>query len=337
MKQYVIGVDGGNTKTDYFLFDLEGNYVDAIRRGTCSHEALKDSFAGTKRVMSEHLNDLFARNNITVDNIKGAAFGLAGADVVTQKVALRKVISEIGFKNFELENDGILGVKAASPTGNGVCSINGTGTVTVGVDDNNQFLQVGGVGYISGDEAGGAFLVRRTFQAVYDELYRVGEKTSLTKIIFDLYGITENRLFLDKIVELTEKRLINRTEVIKILFKEANNNDHVAIQILETAGKCMGLSVAGCINNLYYKDTVNVILAGSVWSKATAMHMINKFKEIVNNNIKVKPNYIILNAAPACGAVVWALEIANGTYPKENLRNQILNMVEQIQVNLPTT
>ena len=23
---YILGVDGGNTKTDYFLFDLEGNF-----------------------------------------------------------------------------------------------------------------------------------------------------------------------------------------------------------------------------------------------------------------------------------------------------------------------
>ena len=53
-KEYILGVDGGNTKTDYFLFDLNGKYVDAIRCGTCSHEALSDSFSGTKRVMKEH-------------------------------------------------------------------------------------------------------------------------------------------------------------------------------------------------------------------------------------------------------------------------------------------
>ncbi|MBR2891681.1 MAG: N-acetylglucosamine kinase [Bacilli bacterium] len=336
-RQLILGVDGGNTKTDYFLFDLEGNYVDAIRCGTCSHEALRDSFAGTKRVMSEHLNKLFERNNITVDNIVGAAFGLAGADVITQKVALRKVITEIGFKKFELENDGFLGVKAASPNGFGVCSINGTGTVTVGVDDFGNFLQVGGVGYISGDESGGAFLVRRTFQAIYDELYRVGKKTSLTSKIFELYEIQDKKYFLDKIVELTDKRLINRTEIIKMLFNEANNNDSVAIEILETSGTCMGLSVAGCINNLNFKDLVHVILAGSVWSKATAMHMLNKFKEVVEENTNIDINYIILNAAPACGAVIWALEIAHGEYPKEELRQKIVSTVEEIQVGLPTT
>lgn len=37
-KQYVIGVDGGNTKTDYFLFDIEGKLVSHLRGATCSHE-----------------------------------------------------------------------------------------------------------------------------------------------------------------------------------------------------------------------------------------------------------------------------------------------------------
>ena len=47
MKKYIIGVDGGNTKTDYFLFDSEGNFIDFHRAGTCSHEGLKDSFEGS--------------------------------------------------------------------------------------------------------------------------------------------------------------------------------------------------------------------------------------------------------------------------------------------------
>ena len=335
--KYVLGVDGGNTKTDYFLFDLEGNHIDSIRKGTCSHEALRDSFTGTKRVMTEHLNELFERNNITVDDIAGAAFGLAGADVVSQKIELNRVISEIGFKKFQLENDGILGVKAGSPTGYGVCSINGTGTVVVGVDNHNEFLQVGGVGYISGDEAGGAYLVRRTFQAVYDSLYRMGDETILKDEIFKLYEISENRLFLDKIVELTEKRLIDRTTVIKTLFKSAANNDKVAISILEQAGTCMGLAVAGCINNLNFTLPVPVVLAGSVWVKATTNHMLNAFKNIVLKYVKNECEFIILNATPASGAVIWALEIANGCTPTGELRNKVLETIESVQKELPTT
>ena len=276
-------------------------------------------------------------DNITVEDIAGAAFGLAGADVLSQKTELNRVLREIGFKNFALENDGILGVKAGSTTGYGVCSINGTGTVVVGVDNHNEFLQVGGVGYISGDEAGGAYLVRRTFQAIYDQLYRMGDKTVLTDEIFALYNIKEGKLFLDKIVELTEKRMIDRTTVIKILFKSAANGDKVAIGILEQAGICMGLAVAGCINNLNFTTTVPVVLAGSVWVKATTDHMLNAFKNIIFKHVKKECDFIMLNATPASGAIIWALEIANGKMPSLELRDQILKTIEEVQKELPTT
>lgn len=337
MKKYIIGVDGGNTKTDYLLFDTDGNFVDGLRSGTCSHEGLKDSFDGSYRVMKEQLEILFERNNITVKDIAGAGFGLAGADVPYQKAKLNEILKKIGFEHFGMENDGFLGVKAASPNGCGVCSINGTGTVTVGMDESGNHVQVGGVGYLSGDEAGGAFLTRRTFQAVYDELYRVGPKTSMTKELFEKYEIPCKEEYLAKIVDITMSRQLNRTEIIQMLFRHANNGDAVAKSVLSTAGRCMGLSVAGCIDNLDFQGTVYVVLAGSVWANAAAPDMFDAFKDAIESNIDEKCEYIVLKVAPACGALVWAMEIANGVLPDEAMREKILVNVEQYQKTQAST
>ena len=329
--KYVLGVDGGNTKTDYILFDEFGNFVDGHRSGTCSHEALKDSFSGTYRVMKEEVEKLLSRNNLTVQDVSGAAFGLAGADVLSQKKELNRVIREIGFTNFEMDNDGFLGLKAASLTGYGVCSINGTGTVSVGIDELGNHIQVGGVGYISGDEAGGAYLTRRTMQAVYDELYRAGNPTSLTKNIFDYLGIDKKEDFLSVIIEKTTNRTLNRTDVIKTLFKEANAGDKVAIDILETAGRCMGLSIAGCILNSTFNHPVPVILAGSVWANATAPFMFDAFKNVIIEKTGKECEFIILKTAPACGAIIWALEVANNEVPNPELRQIIIDQVTAYQ------
>lgn len=336
-KQYLLGVDGGNTKTDYFLFDTEGNFVNAMRFGTCSHEALKDSFSGTKRVMSEHLSLLLDKCQITIDDIKVASFGLAGADTASQKQKLNEVLSSIGFKKFVLENDGMLGVKAGSTDGTGVCSINGTGTVTIGYDDDNHFLQVGGVGYISSDEAGGAFIVRRTFQACYDELYRMGDKTKITEALFQMYDIKKPEFYLDKIVELTDHRLIDRTTIIKMVFDLAEKGDKVAQSILMQTGRNMALSVAGCINHLHFKKTVQVILAGSVWSKASNKLQVQFFEEELKKNINIPYAITVLNETPACGAVLWAWELFFGTYPNEELKKHIKEQVVEAQKELPST
>ena len=38
--EYIIGVDGGGTKTDYLLFTTEGEYIDSMNVGSRSHEIL---------------------------------------------------------------------------------------------------------------------------------------------------------------------------------------------------------------------------------------------------------------------------------------------------------
>ena len=62
--EYILGVDGGNTKTDYYLFDIEGNFIDMYRGGTCSHEGLKDSFDGTYRVMKQVFDEFLGKHNL---------------------------------------------------------------------------------------------------------------------------------------------------------------------------------------------------------------------------------------------------------------------------------
>lgn len=330
-KKYVIGVDGGNTKTDYFLFDTEGNFIDGLRAGTCSHEAIGDSYPGSRREMTKQINELLIRNNLTINDISAGAFGLAGVDVPVQKANLEEIVSSIGFKNFIVVNDGFLGIKAGSPNGVGVCSINGTGTVSVGIDSNNNWMQVGGIGYVSGDEAGGNFFVRSIMKAAYDQDYRFGKETLLHDDVYEMLGLTDRSEYINKIVNMLEGKPLNKTELIKCLFKRANQGDEVAIKILADAGTNMALSIAGCINAIEIKGTVNVVLAGSVWVHATCPVMKDTFENKVRELTKQECDFIVLNAPPATGAVIWAIELATNKLPSDDLKNKILNNVVEYQ------
>ena len=90
--KYILGVDGGNTKTDYLLYDNKGNFIDGLRSGTCSHEGMKDGFEGAYRVMNEKINELLSRNNLSVQDVEASAMGLAGIDCAYQKEQIDKVI-----------------------------------------------------------------------------------------------------------------------------------------------------------------------------------------------------------------------------------------------------
>ena len=328
-KRYIIGVDGGNTKTDYFLFDIEGNFVSKLRAGTCSHECMPDSYYGAYCEMKKCIEQLLVEQNLTIENVEVGVFGLAGLDVPIQKESLDEVIRRIGFKKFIAENDGYLGLKVGSKTGVGICSINGTGTVTTGIDTQGNRLQVGGVGYISGDDAGGAFITRKLFRQIHNTLYRCGAKTTLVQPVFELLNITDKRYYIQRINELYKNKF-SHTPYVQLVFEHADKGDGVALKIMHEVASELAKSTAGCINNLNFEksEKVEVILAGSVWVKPTTQILIDSYKEYVGELTSAKCEYTVLQVPPGIGAVLWALEIAHNKPVEDTLKEQIISEME---------
>ncbi len=328
MKKYIIGVDGGNTKTDYLLFDTNCNFIDGFRKGTCSHESPKiNGFEGAYQEMNKCITELLTKNNLTIEDVVSGVFGLAGVDAPFQQKALSEAVQKIGFKNFRVMNDGFLGIKAASKNGCGVCSINGTGTVNVGIDETGKWMQVGGIGYVAGDEAGGSFLARQAVRLAFDEAFRFGKPTSVTKDVFAMYGISSKKELSNAIVG----QGVDSTFLIKALFRCANEGDDEAIRVLRLAGENMARSIAGVITSINCIEPIQVIQAGSVWAKATNQEMNDSFKETVLKLTNKKCEFVLLTLPPVMGAILWALELANNKLPSDNEKEYILKQINDYQ------
>lgn len=328
MKKYIIGVDGGNTKTDYLLFDINCNFIDGFRKGTCSHESPKiNGFDGAYQEMNRCITELLSSNNLTIDDVAVGVLGLAGVDAPFQQTALANAVAKIGFKDFRVMNDGFLGIKAASNNGCGVCSINGTGTVNVGIDESGKWIQVGGIGYVAGDEAGGSFLARQAVRLAFDEAFRFGKPTLVSKYVYEMYGIKDKSELSNAIVGQN----IDSTFLIKALFAAANQGDEEAIRVLRLAGENMARSIAGVITSINCQEPIQVIQAGSVWAKATNQEMMNSFKETVLNLTHKQCEFVLLTLPPVMGAILWALEIANNGLPNDQEKAYILKQINDYQ------
>lgn len=327
---YVLGVDGGNTKTDYMLFNTDGQLIKHERRGTISHEALPNAFEDTRAVFKAHIDELL--DGLTKPKYVTAAFGLAGLDMPFQGKILGGIIRDIGFECFEAANDGVLGIKAAAPNGYGVCSINGTGTVAAGIDKHNKYRQVGGVSPFCDYEGGGGTLALKTARCVYDELLRFGKKTAMTERLLKLLDVTDKHEYQEVFLSLYNNE-IKDWQVSDILLDSAVEGDSVAIETLEYAGREMARSAAGCAKELDFDgETIDVILAGSMWIKPRTPLMKDAFMREFDRLIDGKSNFISLNMPPACGAVLWALELANGEYPRGALKEKVMEQLRQIKM-----
>ncbi|MBO7535850.1 MAG: N-acetylglucosamine kinase, partial [Bacilli bacterium] len=229
---------------------------------------------------------------------------------------------------FKIVNDSFLPIKAATTSGYGVCSINGTGTCAGGIDAQGNYIQVGGIGGIVGDEAGGSWLARRAITEVFNSFYRFGKKTMLEKDVLAFLEIDNPYYMMDSISYNLGKKRKDLPVLCKKVFEYANKGDEVSIDLLKEMANNLARSVGGCIVNLDFSGKVEVVLAGSVYVKGDSPILIDTLKEKLALYTKKDLEFIILNAPPATGAIIWALELATSKYPSLDVRKNLCNLVE---------
>lgn len=313
MAGYVLGVDGGGTKTHCALFDMEGNKIDLVTWGPTNHEGMKGGFADLKIEMDKLLHYILDKNGISLKDIEKAVFGMAGVDTKKQHQIISEILRGLGVMEFVLCNDAFLGVKAGSRTGFGICAINGTGCTVAGIDPQGRMLQIGGQGELTGDKGGGGFLGRSAVNGVYNALFKDNVHTLMTDIIFEMLGITSKYDYMDALTECINSGDMKMREMGRVVFTAANAGDELALQILEHMGSEYARSITGAINQLDFSSVlnVNVILTGSVFVKGENPAAINRLRtDLLNRNPDKDINITILEQPPVTGAVIWAIETA---------------------------
>jgi N-acetylglucosamine kinase-like BadF-type ATPase len=308
MRQYVIGVDGGGTKTHYALFDTGGKLVGFHQGGPANHEIYRNGYEGTRQELEWSFRALLGRSGIGIERIEAAVFGLAGLDVAPQRAVLTELIAGMGLRRFQVMNDAFLGIKAAGGSGCGVCSIHGTGTCCAAIDPRGRRLQIGGTGYFFGDEGGAAHLGGMAFRKVYDELYRCGPATAMTGMILEMLRLRRD----DDLVEAVyrERCFDNWAQFLKLPFYAANQGDPVALELLRHTGREAAQSVLGAIRRLDFAGAaaIEVIMAGSVYVKGENPALIEAFQRAVREGAGQAVRFTLLRVPPVAGAVLWALE-----------------------------
>jgi N-acetylglucosamine kinase-like BadF-type ATPase len=309
-EKFILGVDGGNSKTDYLLCRADGTFVDILRASNCSHENNDRGYDWMQETMQGHVDTLCKKNNIKIEDIVAVGFGLAGADEPGQVKELTNRIKHIGFTRFEVANDGILGVKAIASSG--VCSINGSGTVTLGIDDTGKLLQVGGIGGLSGDAAGGGHISSMAVKMVYHAFFRAGKKTSMADGVLNLMKLNGPEELHAAINRYGWRSGISR-ELIQLADREAQAGDEVAMKIFDDMGVSMAEGVVGCVQNLTFNGEIVVVKAGSIWNVIGYKGMIDHYVRTIREGIKNPVRFELLETTPALGALFWAKELLDGS------------------------
>ncbi len=304
--KYIIAVDGGGTKTEIAVLDLDGKlYYEEIGPG-CNYVAIgKDKFS---EVISELYLNVIKSLNIFPNEIELIYLGLSGADLESDFLRLNNTCAEI-FKKvpFKIVNDAWLIMRSGLDKPYGAVAISGTGTNSAAINKDGKRAILRSLGFTLGIYGGGLDIAREALHYAFraDELtYR---DTMLKEEIPKLLNLKE----MNEVVELfyPVKRIdkVKFGEITGLVNKCAIKGDQVSIEILARNGKFVGLQTTGVIRQLKMEnEKVPVVIGGRVFQSESPV-FLNEFTKYLH---EICPKADIVNSKykPVFGAYLSALD-----------------------------
>lgn len=303
---YYLGIDGGGTKTYALLTDDCGNVLGKGVGGNGNHQI---DHALASQSIREAAEGALNEAGLQIHEISHTFFGLAGADREIDYRILHPLVQGIGFtRNYSIDCDTMIGLRAGTNRPYGVALICGTGTNSAGRNPAGEHVQIGGFDYMYGDFGGGGSLNIEVFRSVIRSWDGREQKTLLTPLLLNFLGYDSVSDMFDDFQDHGKHVPVHAA---KLLFDAAAENDAVALEILNRQGAELGKSATAVIHKLgMEKDTFDVVLAGSLLTRGDRGWIRSKVEQAVAN---VAPNGTIVTLAtePVVGAL-WSAMDADG-------------------------
>ncbi len=301
MSPYILGVDGGTTKTIALVADMNGNVLGAARGGNSNWTG--DDVTVPMEVVAATAREALHAAGATPTDIRVAVFGLAGADW-PEDYARRQAALEAAnlAQRIVVRNDAIAGWRGGTRQTYGAVIAAGTGSNTcILTPDGHEWCYGYYVFY------GGAIDVAQdALQAVLRAEDGRGRPTTLTDSVLRQLGYVSTEAMLKGMVagKISQAALLS---LCPLTFEVAAEGDEVATDLIVKQGAALGEYAAAAIRRFDMQAlTFDVVLAGSVF-KGRGPLLIDTVTQVIH---RTAPGAAIVRAAlePAAGALLLAYD-----------------------------
>ncbi|MCF2145085.1 ATPase [Desmonostoc muscorum LEGE 12446] len=296
--RYVLGIDGGGSKTVCVLMDDSRQVLGRGEAGASNYQSigieatLKSIECAIYAAVNEAIKII---NPITIEAI---CLGLAGVGRASDIEVVKKIVVELQNSkvlsinwaldpvNIVICNDALIALVGGIGYDVGIVVAVGTGSIVFGRNHQGNIKRVGGWGYILGDE-GSAYKIAISGMNAALKSYDGREMpTSLIEAF-------KQHLSLQSIEDLIE--VIYRREwgvkqiaaLAPIVDLAAASGDEVGNNIIDDAVKELVKATSTVIDAIFSPDSIlEVVTTGSVWRGRSKIHerfsasIVNKFPNI---------------------------------------------------------
>jgi N-acetylglucosamine kinase-like BadF-type ATPase len=307
---YVLGVDGGNTKTLAVVGTLDGAIVGVGRSGCSDIYACPTPEAAIAEVETA-VSAALKMAGISVEALEAGAFSMAGADWPEDYALIEAALARRGLgRRIVVVNDGLGALRAGSPDGTGVVVVCGTGTATAarspdGRNWHSSWWQ---------EVQGANHLGLKALSAVYRAELGIDPPTSLTNALLRYF----DREQVVGVLYEFNKRAGDRppysavSGLARVLLDEAQAGDTVARGIAEEHGAALGDYALAAARMVGIEGMAfTLALAGGVIRHPSRILPEALIARVHTTSPEAQPVYARFE--PAIGAYFLALEAAGVT------------------------
>lgn len=305
---FIMGVDGGGSKTYAVITDREGNRVgEGLAPGANYQKiGLEEAVCNIRQSMDKAL----AEAGRGYDELDFVQFTLAGADRETDFIQLNSGLRQLPLRAWDLQCDTAAGLRIGSADNVGVVLVCGSGTNAFGRSYTGKVIQTGGFGYLYGDYAGGKNLAIETFRAaVRSWERREGDSLLVTKVpAFFGFRSMEELLndFLDRQVSAVP------ADLTVILHEAVNEGDPLATRLLSKAGYELGIAANSVISRIgdFGVSRIPVVLIGSVFQRGKNSRLLEWIGKTIRD-AHPSAELVVPDMEPVFGAVLMGMDRLN--------------------------
>ncbi len=296
---YIIGIDGGGTKTVGVLTTETGQHLAQAQSGPANYHVVGET--QTQAVLESVVRELCEKVHISRTSPIRFCLGMAGLGRAADQEVIGRICDEIGVReNRILTHDAHIALVGGTESYEGVIIISGTGAIVYGIDTNGREARASGWGYLLGDEGSGYDIAIKGLRAVVRAADGRDDPTELTNRILNRLELNAPSELIHWVHAASRDAIAHLAEIV---FDTARTTDRVAERIIDDAADELVCAADSVIGQLEFEGAFDVVLSGG-----NLMHQPMFADKIRYRFAEMQPETSVLlpKHEPAYGAVLLA-------------------------------
>ena len=296
---YIIGIDGGGTKTVGILTTETGRCLAQVQLGPSNYHVVGE--AKTQAVLKNVVEELCEKADIPSVNAIHFCLGMAGLGRTEDKKVVGRICDALGIsENRILTHDAHIALVGGTEKQHGVIVISGTGAIVYGINADGKEARASGWGYLLGDEGSGYDIAIKGLRAVARAADGRGSPTELTSRILNVVELNEPSDLIRWVHAASRDTIAQLAEVV---FDAARITDATAERIVDEAAAELVCAASCVIEQLEFGEPFDIVLSGGnlVHQPVFADKLRRQFARIAPEALVLLPKH-----EPVYGAVLVA-------------------------------